>query len=58
MPAPDPISVFDHVYAERPPHLERQRAEMMERLAEVAPGRGQDDDAVSPPMRGQRRTRR
>src|SRR5438094_8187431 len=28
-PPPDPITVFDHVYAERPPHLERERAEMM-----------------------------
>jgi pyruvate dehydrogenase E1 component alpha subunit len=59
MPPPDPITVFDHVYAERPPHLERQRAEMIARLAEVAPGRDtDDDDPASPPMRGQRMTRR
>jgi pyruvate dehydrogenase E1 component alpha subunit len=57
-PAPDPIAVFDHVYAERPPHLERQRAEMIERLAEVAPGRGNGEEATSLPMRGQRMTRR
>jgi pyruvate dehydrogenase E1 component alpha subunit len=58
-PAPDPIAVFDHVYADRPPHLDRQRAEMIERLAEVAPGRGGDgDDTASLPMRGQRMTRR
>ena len=58
-PPADPLGVFDHVYAERPPHLERQRAEMIERLAEVAPGRGPgDDDTASPPMRGQRMTRR
>jgi pyruvate dehydrogenase E1 component alpha subunit len=58
MPAPDPVAIFDHVYATRPPHLERQRAEMIERLAEVAPGRDRADDTTSPPMRGQRMTRR
>jgi pyruvate dehydrogenase E1 component alpha subunit len=58
-PPPDPITVFDHVYAERPPHLERERAEMMARLAEVAPGRSDDNsDPTSLPMRGQRMTRR
>ena len=58
-PPPDPITVFDHVYAERPPHLERERAEMLERLAEVAPGRSDDGaDTASLPMRGQRMTRR
>ena len=59
-PPPDPLTVFDHVYAERPPHLERERAEMMERLAETAPGRGDDagEEMTSPPMRGQRMTRR
>jgi pyruvate dehydrogenase E1 component alpha subunit len=55
---PDPLTMFDHVYAERPPHLERQRAELMERLAEQAPDQRPDEDAVSPPMRGQRMTRR
>ena len=58
-PPPDPITVFDHVYAERPPHLERERAEMMARLAEVAPGRSDEGtDTASLPMRGQRMTRR
>src|SRR5437762_2016656 len=58
-PPPDPLTVFDHVYAERPPHLERERAEMMERLAEVAPGRSDEGaDTASLPMRGQRMTRR
>ncbi|MBM3221164.1 MAG: pyruvate dehydrogenase (acetyl-transferring) E1 component subunit alpha [Candidatus Rokubacteria bacterium] len=58
-PAPDPLMVFDHVYAERPPHLDRERSEMMERLAEVTPGRGDDGtDTTSLPMRGQRMTRR
>ena len=60
LPTPDPLTVFDHVYAERPPHLERERAEMMGHLAEIAPGRDAhaDDETTSPPMRGQRMTRR
>jgi pyruvate dehydrogenase E1 component alpha subunit len=57
-PAADALTIFDHVYAERPPHLEQQRAELMGRLAEQAPGRRSDDDQASPPMRGQRMTRR
>ena len=58
MPLPDPVTIFDHVYAERPPHLERQRAELIERLAEQGLDQGTDDDPTSPPMRGQRMTRR
>jgi len=58
MPPPDPVTIFDHVYAERPPHLERQRAELIERLAEQGLDHGTDDDPTSPPMRGQRMTRR
>jgi pyruvate dehydrogenase E1 component alpha subunit len=58
MPSPDPVSIFDHVYAEKPPRLERQRAEMIAHLADVAPRRGHDPEAESLPMRGQRRTRR
>jgi hypothetical protein len=52
--------MFDHVYAERPPLLERQRAELITRLADHPPGRHPDDDEdrSSPPMRGQRMTRR
>ena len=57
-PPPDPVTIFDHVYAERPSHLEAQRTELIERLAEQQPGRGGDDDHPSPPMRGQRMTRR
>jgi pyruvate dehydrogenase E1 component alpha subunit len=58
-PPPDPVTIFDHVYAERPPHLEEQRAEVIGRLAEQWPGAGPtDDDHRSPPMRGQRTTRR
>jgi pyruvate dehydrogenase E1 component alpha subunit len=59
LPPADPLTVFDHVYAERPPHLERERAEMIAHLAEVTPARDVgDDDSASPPMRGQRMTRR
>jgi pyruvate dehydrogenase E1 component alpha subunit len=68
-PPPDPVTIFDHVYAERPAHLEAQRTELLERLAEQGPdrrGRGPDgpgtstdrDEQPSPPMRGQRMTRR
>ena len=52
--APDPLTMFDHVYAEMPPHLREQRDVLARRLrAEPAP----DDGAApppSPPMRGQR----
>jgi pyruvate dehydrogenase E1 component subunit alpha len=59
MPPADPLGMFEHAYAELPPHLVAERAEMAARLA--AP----EDDATptagepaSPPMRGQRRTSR
>ena len=57
-PPPDPVTIFDHVYAERPSHLEAQRAELIERLSEQGPGRVAGDEPPSPPMRGQRMTRR
>ena len=57
-PPPDPVTIFDHVYAERPPHLEAQRAELIARLADERPGRRSEEEVSSPPMRGQRRTRR
>ena len=57
-PPPDPVAIFDHVYAERPPHLEAQRAELIARLADERPGRRSEEEVSSPPMRGQRRTRR
>jgi pyruvate dehydrogenase E1 component alpha subunit len=59
MPPPDPVTIFDHVYAERPPHLDDQRTELIARLADQRPHRaGADDEHASPPMRGQRMTRR
>jgi pyruvate dehydrogenase E1 component alpha subunit len=58
LPAPDPLTVFDHVYAGMPPHLAAQRAEVAARLATPA-GDGIDDEEppASPPMRGQRISR-
>jgi pyruvate dehydrogenase E1 component alpha subunit len=60
-PPPYPLTMFEHVYAERPPHLAAQRAALATRL------RGDDGAAApatatpappSPPMRGQRTTSR
>jgi pyruvate dehydrogenase E1 component subunit alpha len=58
-PPADPLTVFDHAYAERPSHLEAQRAEMDERRRGGGLA-GTDDGAPAPPlpMRGQRRTSR
>jgi hypothetical protein len=51
--------MFEHAYAERPAHLDAQRAELARRLGDgsrpVAPDPG---DPPSPPMRGQRTSRR
>jgi pyruvate dehydrogenase E1 component alpha subunit len=57
----DPLQAFDHVYAELPPHLAAQRAELAAWLrdggaaAREAPAEGAPP---SPPMRGQRDTSR
>ncbi|HET8577689.1 MAG TPA: pyruvate dehydrogenase (acetyl-transferring) E1 component subunit alpha [Methylomirabilota bacterium] len=60
--AADPLGMFDHAYAELPPHLERQRAELEQRLRQAAPRRADEEQPTlppdSPPMRGQRRTSR
>jgi pyruvate dehydrogenase E1 component alpha subunit len=69
--AADPLTMFDHAYAERSAALEEQRTAMQARferaatepLAEPAPeaparpdgSSGGDPTATSPPMRGQRR---
>jgi pyruvate dehydrogenase E1 component alpha subunit len=58
-PPADPLTVFDHVYAEPWPHLEAQRAEMSRTLAgrpASAPAATAPEPAL--PMRGQRRTTR
>ncbi|HEX3176667.1 MAG TPA: pyruvate dehydrogenase (acetyl-transferring) E1 component subunit alpha [Methylomirabilota bacterium] len=52
-PAADPLTMFDHVYAELPPDLKVQREALAERLrhGESRPGA---PPTPSPPMRGQR----
>ena len=51
-----PLTMFEHVYAELPPHLEAQREQLERSLQDGHPPDG--DDTPSPPMRGQRTTRR
>lgn len=53
----DPLVMFDHAYAERPPHLCAQRAEVAARF-ERPTGDGDGVPTPSPPMRGQRMSRR
>ncbi|HEU4368514.1 MAG TPA: pyruvate dehydrogenase (acetyl-transferring) E1 component subunit alpha [Methylomirabilota bacterium] len=56
---PDPLAMFEHVYAEQPPHLARQREQLAAWLRDGS-GAAAPDTAVhpSPPMRGQRSTHR
>ena len=56
-PAPDPLTMYDHVYAELPPDLQAQREEAAARLGDRGQG-GEETRPASPPMRGQRTTRR
>ena len=59
-PPPDPLTMFDHVYAELSPDLAAQRAELAEREA-AGPPRVGEPTPLPPratPMRGQRMTRR
>ncbi|HTY78567.1 MAG TPA: pyruvate dehydrogenase (acetyl-transferring) E1 component subunit alpha [Candidatus Bathyarchaeia archaeon] len=59
LPAPDPLVMFDHAYAELPAHTAAQRAEVAARLqAGSAPGSLDAAEHPSPPMRGQRTTSR
>ena len=61
MQDPDPLRMFDHVYAERPPELEAERQELADRLRSAgAPpeGRAEGEAPAPTPMRGQRRTSR
>ena len=51
--AADPLTMFDHVYAELPPDLKVQREAVAERLRKGEPGAGSPPEP-SPPMRGQR----
>jgi pyruvate dehydrogenase E1 component alpha subunit len=56
---PDPLGMFEHAYGERPPHLEAQRAQLDAWLRDGS-GAVAPDTTVhpSPPMRGQRSSRR
>ena len=59
-PIADPLTMFDHVYADLPPNLTAQRAELAAREA-TAPARPDPTPPTQPgatPMRGQRLTRR
>jgi pyruvate dehydrogenase E1 component alpha subunit len=59
MPPADPLEMFDHTYAELPPHVAAERAELAARLQAQGGDAGADSaEAGSPPMRGQRRTSR
>jgi len=60
MGPPDPLTLFDHLYAELPPHLAEQRADLERRLrAGAAPAAPASEPPPSAtPMRGQRLTRR
>jgi hypothetical protein len=53
----DPLTMFDHIYAELPPELKAQRETLAETLRRGEPGRREQHEP-SPPMRGQRSGRR
>jgi pyruvate dehydrogenase E1 component alpha subunit len=55
---PDPLTMFDHAYGERPPHLDAQRQALAEQLRNGGRPTPNEADPPSPPMRGQRATRR
>jgi len=50
----DPLTAFDHVYAEMPPALAAQREALAAWLRSAAAPGGEETRPVSPPMRGQR----
>src|SRR2546421_2679984 len=56
--AAEPLTMFEHVYAELPAHLKAQREQLAGALGNGATPPAGDDDQASPPMRGQRTTRR
>ena len=46
--------MFDHAYAELPPELAAERAELEARLAATTGNEGTGEPPLPPPMRGQR----
>ena len=54
----DPLAMFEHVYAELPPHLKAQRDQLAGTLGNGRAAADEADSKASPPMRGQRTTRR
>src|SRR5438094_814664 len=60
MPPANPLTMFDHVYAELPPDLRAQRDEMAarENTAAARPDETSTHQPGATPMRGQRLTRR
>jgi pyruvate dehydrogenase E1 component alpha subunit len=58
-PPADPLAMFDHAYADLPPHLLAGRARMETERGGAAPRKTDEEDPPpAPPMRGQRRTSR
>jgi hypothetical protein len=51
---PDPLTMFDHAYGERPAHLDAQRAAVAAHLGDGSPAAAPDAAPPSLPMRGQR----
>ena len=56
--AADPLGMFDHAYAELPPELAAERAELEARLAATTRNEGTGEPPLPPPMRGQRMSSR
>src|SRR5438876_10791779 len=56
-PPADPLTMFDHVYGDLPPHLRAQRDEVAARLR-AGGADGAETRPASPPMRGQRSGKR
>jgi len=56
--AAEPLTMFEHVYAELPAHLKAQREQLAGALGNGATPPAGEDDQASTPMRGQRTTRR
>src|SRR5438552_4699657 len=54
----DPLAMFDHAYAEKPPELLAQREEVASRLRSPDESTAAPEPPPSPPMRGQRKTSR